>query len=97
MATHVTTRGEIPDAPFYITLTDTFMSGWGKARNLTNRLILPCASLDEAARVEQYAKSRKDTKNVRFCTTKPQIGIGQYAQVMDPNNATAWYGREGVK
>ena len=96
MAPRVTSQSEIPNAPFYVTLTDTFMSGWGKAEGLTNRLILPCESMTEAIGVRAYAESRTDTKNVRICTTKPQIGIGQYAQVMDPDAATAWYRTGGA-
>ncbi len=97
MATHVTKPSEIPDAPFYVTLTDTFMSGWGEAHNLTNRLILPCVDRAEAEDVAAYAKQRNDTKNVRICTTKPQLNFWQYCQVMDPEKASAWYRKGGVK
>ena len=95
MAEHVTKPSGIPNAPYYVTLTDTFMSGWGRAEGLTNRLIFPCESYDEALDVADYAKSRGDTKNVRICTTKPQINFWQYVQVMNPENATAWYRRNG--
>ncbi len=93
----MTTQSEIPQAPFYVTRTDTFMSGWGKAKNLTNRLVFPCEDMDEAIGVSEYAKSRTDTKNVRICTVKPQINFWQYVQVMDPESATAWYRRGGGK
>ena len=73
MSIHITLPSEIPKAPFYVTTTDTFMSGWGPAEGLTNRLILPCDSMREAKYVSNYAKSRGDQKNVRICTTKPQI------------------------
>ena len=97
MAQHVTTQSEIPQAPFYVTLTDTFMSGWGKAKNLTNRLVFPCEDMDEAIGVSEYAKSRTDTKNVRICTVKPQIKPWQYVHVMDPDHSVAWYRRGGGK
>ena len=91
MATHVTKPSEIPDAPFYVTTTDTFMSGWGPAENLTNRLILPCDSMREAEFVYSYAKSRNDQKNVRICTAKPQINFWQYCQVMERSESSSWY------
>ncbi len=93
MSKHVTQQSEIPDAPFYVTTTDRFMSGWGESRGKRNRLIFPCASLREVAQVEWYAKSRSDQKNVRICTTKPRIRPGTYTQVMDPERSKAWYGR----
>ena len=93
MSQHVTQQSEIPDAPFYVTTTDRFMSGWGESRGLTNRLVLPCESQQEANRVADYARGRSEQKNVRICTTKPRIRPGTYTQVMDPERSTAWYGR----
>ena len=93
MSQHVTQQSELPDAPFYVTTTVRFMSGWGKSRGLTNRLVLACESQQEANRVADYARGRSDQKNVRICTTKPRIRPGTYTQVMDPERSTAWYGR----
>ena len=97
MAQHVTSQSEIPKAPFYVTLTDTFMSGWGEAKNLTNRLVFPCEDMDEAIGVSEYAKSRTDTADVRIRRTKPRIHDSHYVQVMDPDDSVAWYRRGGGK
>jgi len=101
MATTITSRSEIPSAPFYVTCTDTFLSGWGEAKNKTNRLILPCANFFEARIVEQNANNRTDQKNVRICSTKPRLRpTGYLYQVMDREEASRWYkmgGFSGLK
>lgn len=62
----------IPDAKWYVVSTDKFMSGWGKADKMQNKLIFPTNSLDEAKNVEHYAKSRDDQIRVNIVSTKPK-------------------------
>jgi hypothetical protein len=93
MAITITDQEQIPDAPWYVLSTDTFMSGWGPAKGLVNRLILPCESEAEAEDVAEYARSRTDTKNVEILNQKPYLGwTDPYLwQVMDPDDSSAWY------
>jgi len=103
MATTVQHRTHIPDAPWYVLSTDTFMSGWGPATGRTNRLILPCESREEAEDVAAYARSRTDTKDVEIVSEKPYlhrplyrgsldgVPVGPLWQVMDPDDSSAWY------
>jgi hypothetical protein len=92
MADIITSAGEIPNAPFYVTCTDKFMSGWGHAEGLTNRLILPCKSQEEAWIVYDNAKGRTDQKNVQMCTTKPRLQSSGYLyQLMTKDDAANWY------
>jgi len=92
MSEIITSTKEIPDAPFYVTCTDEFMSGWGHAKGLINRLILPCESHGEACIVEANARGRTDQKNVRICTKKPRLRSSGYLyQVMDRDKAKPWY------
>ena len=93
MATTITFRSEIPDAAFYVTCTDTFMSFWGQAEGKRNRLILPCRSLKEAEVVARNARGRSDTSHVRICGTRPRLLRQDFTvwQVMDPKSARAWY------
>ena len=86
MATTITDQDQIPDAPWYVLSTDTFMSGWGHAEGLTNRIILPCESRDEAEDVAEYAQSRTDTKDVVVTSVKPYPAYrDEYLwQVMNP-------------
>lgn len=55
---------EIPNEHFYVTLTDKFLSGWGKAEGKKNRLIIPTRSLREAELVKQEANTRNDFTNI---------------------------------
>ena len=44
MATTITDRSEIPDAPYYVVCVDTFLSEWGKAENKITREEKPHAN-----------------------------------------------------
>lgn len=62
----------IPEAPYYVVSEDTFMSGWGHAKDKRNIVVVPCDDYDTAERVFDYAKSRSDQKKVRINTTPPE-------------------------
>jgi len=85
---------KIPEAPYYVTATDTFLSGWGPATGKISVVILPCKNYDEAERVERYANSRSDMKRVQICQCKPRTRSGVLYKVMDRKHARAWYGAE---
>ena len=54
----------------FVTMTDSFMSGWGKAPQL-NKLIFICDTLEEAIIVEENAKARGDQKYINICHSTP--------------------------
>lgn len=58
----------IPDAPFYVLSNDTFMSGWGKAKDKINTCVVPCDTYEQAETVERYVRSRSEQKRVRIAT-----------------------------
>ena len=91
MALTVHNREQIPDAPWYVLSTDTFMSGWGPASGRTNRLILPRDSKAEAEDVADYARSRTDTSRGCITTQKPRLRAGYLWQVMNPDHSHSWY------
>lgn len=92
MATTITTLSEIPNAPFYVITRDTFMSGWGQAKGLSNKLILPCLSIEEAEIVLANAKARGDQSNVTIINRKPRLTGGVLWQVMEKTRSTnRWY------
>jgi hypothetical protein len=79
-------------APFWVTTTDTFMSGWGKAEGLKNKLALPCATYEEALIVADNARNRSDQKNVNIRTTKPNLNQkGVLYQMKDKTEYPNWY------
>lgn len=43
---------------YYVTMDDTFMSGWGEAEGKTNKLIFKCKDKEEANVVAENAKRR---------------------------------------
>ena len=63
---------------YYVTMTDRFLSGWGKAENKTNKLVLVCDGYDEAERVYAYARTRPEMKYVNICTNKPYYNSNRY-------------------
>jgi hypothetical protein len=93
MSQQITSRSEIPDAPYYVLANDTFMSGWGPAQGKTNTVILPCQSWSEAQYVESYATfQRTDMQRVRIVVHKPRLNNATHLySLMDRNEAASWY------
>ena len=93
MATTITDRSEIPEAPYYVTCVDFFLSDRGKATNKVNRRILPCRSFEEAEVVCDNAIGRGDMKSVHIHSRKPRLRSPTFSlwQVMDRKSARAWY------
>mgnify|MGYP003132919518 CR=1 FL=1 len=97
----VHTAADIPDAPYYVTCTDKFLSGWGPcgARpgglyrgNRNNRLIFVCETQAEAWIVYDNAKGRNDQKNVHVCTRKPKLDhYTNMYQVKTKETCDLWY------
>lgn len=59
---------------FYVTMTDKFMSGWGLAKNKTNKLIIVCDTWQQAETIERNAKKRNEMKYINICANKPRYG-----------------------
>ncbi len=76
----------------YVTMTDTFMSGWGMAESKINKLILVCDTYDQARLVVQNAMDRSDQKYINIRTTKPYYSPkNYYAQVKTIKDMPNWY------
>ena len=71
---------------YYVTMTDRFMSGWGRADGKINKLVISCDTYDEAAIVEDNARCRSEMKYVNICINKPYYTGGHYL--------TSYHGRE---
>ncbi len=63
---------------YYVTMTDKFMSGWGKAKGLINKLILSCETYDEALIAAQNAKNRSEMKYINIRNQKPYYSADRY-------------------
>ncbi len=79
---------------YYVTTTDKFMSGWGKARGKTNKLIFPCDTYQDALIVVENAENRTDQKFINIRSTKPYYNQEHYfSQVKTRAEYPSWYQR----
>lgn len=63
---------------YYVTMTDKFMSGWGMAKNMTNKFIIECETLQQAETIERNAQKRSEMKYINICSKKPRYGKNVY-------------------
>lgn len=91
MSIIVDTTADIPDAPYYVVMTDTMMSGWGQADGVDAVYVAVAHSPEEAEVVVANARGRGDQSRVRINTTKPRPRAGWLLMVMTPDTSAAWY------
>jgi hypothetical protein len=76
---------------YYVTMTDSFMSGWGEATDKINKLIFVCED-EEAKIVEDNAHERTDMKYINICASKPYYNKRDYlAQYKTKDDYSPWY------
>ena len=85
---------------YYVTMTDRFMSGWGRAPR-TNKLIFLCDDMTEAQTVEENARNRSDQKYINICGSRPKhyrstMGSnyelnGAFVQIKTKADYPTWY------
>jgi len=71
-----TNVSDMPNAKWYVSMTDGFMSGWGHAEGMTNRHVLLCDDIDDAYRIERLACRRDEMKRVTITRNKPRTRGG---------------------
>ena len=77
---------------YYVTMTDSFMSGWGKADGKKNKLVFECDTYEEAETVVDNAESRSDQKYINIYTKKPYFNSGRfYVQHKTKEDYPSWY------
>jgi hypothetical protein len=86
---------------YWVTMTDRFMSGWGLAKGLKNKLVFECESLAEAEKVEAFALNRPEMSYVHLCSRKPKYvkavmeqdykSGGYYVQMRNKTLCPRWY------
>ena len=60
----------------YVRMTDSFMSGWGPARDKTNVVVVACDDWRQAEAIEQAARRRPEMKRVQIVSDKPKSRAG---------------------
>lgn len=92
---HAPTTDDIPDAPFYVTMTDPFFSGWGQADEVGEDTVAiyvaVCDDEEEAEIVRANAEARGDQEDVTITSLKPMVGEGQHVMVMSRADSGRWY------
>jgi hypothetical protein len=79
-------------AKYYVTMTDTFLSGWGMAEGKTNKLVIECDSRREAEIVANNARARSDMKHVNICANKPSYSSSKYyVSWHDKSSYPSWF------
>lgn len=77
---------------YWVTMTDRFMSGWGLARDKTNKLVIECETYDEAKIVEQNAQNRPEMKYINICYNKPRYNQNTTeVSTHDKTDYNAWF------
>lgn len=56
----------------YVRMTDSFMSGWGLARDKTNVMVVECDDWRQAEAIEQAARKRPEMKRVQIVSNRPK-------------------------
>jgi len=60
--------------PYYVTMTDKFMSGWGMAEGKTNKFIVVCETYMDAEIIQKNAEKRDEMKYINITDKKPRYG-----------------------
>ena len=60
--------------PYYVTMTDKFMSGWGMAEGKTNKFIVVCETYMDAEIIQRNAEKRDEMKYINITDKKPRYG-----------------------
>jgi hypothetical protein len=56
---------------YYVTMRDTFMSGWGKAEGLINIYQVECDTKEQAEQVAYAGRGRDEMRSVTISEGKP--------------------------
>lgn len=78
----------------YVTMTDSFLSGWGKAEGMINKLVFECDTWEEAEIVAENARNRSDMKYININLSKPYYRPSKYlTQFKTKEEYPSWYQR----
>jgi hypothetical protein len=92
MVETASTQSEIPEAAFYVTAIDSFMSGWGGAQGKSNVICLPCVDESQAKKAMAYMLSRPEIEKIKVSRQKPLVDVEATVSVFNPQDQPVWYG-----
>jgi hypothetical protein len=77
---------------YFVSMTDRFMSGWGRAEGKVNKLIFECDSYKEASIVAENGRMQGDMSHINIDINKPHYDIADYlAQDKTRDGSKSWY------
>lgn len=80
---------------WYVTMIDTFMSGWGPAKGKQNLLVFECENEMEANNVARYARSRNDQTDIKIYSANQDLPDYNpkkfYVQTITKEDYPMWY------
>jgi hypothetical protein len=75
---HTTTILKVDLLYYYVTMTDKFMSGWGKAEGKINKYVIRCATYQDAETIERNAHRRPEMKHINILGKLPYYSPERY-------------------
>lgn len=63
---------------FYVTMSDKFLSGWGKAEGKIAKFIVECETYNQAETIQNNARKRQEMKYINITTKKPYYNVNRY-------------------
>jgi hypothetical protein len=63
---------------YYVTMTDKFLSGWGRAEGKINKMIVVCDTYEQAETIERNASQRPEMKYINITDKKPYYNTSRY-------------------
>ena len=76
---------------FYVTMTDGFLSGWGRAEGKINKLVIECKTYEEAEIVKDNAEHRSEMKYINIAIKKPYYGSRYYVNYETKETYPCWF------
>lgn len=63
---------------YYVTMTDRFFSGWGRAEGKLSKFIIECETYEQAEQIKAVAKTRSEMRYINIRSTKPYYDSRKY-------------------
>lgn len=79
---------------YFVTMTDKFMSGWGKAEGRIAKFVVECETYEQAETIQNNAQKRGEMKYINITTKKPYFNPRKYITTTKQYNNLGWIWKE---
>jgi hypothetical protein len=90
-------RNEALPGPYYVWMTDKFMSGWGQAQGRLNKYVVRCDTLEQAECIYKNAQMRDEMKNINYGRKLPYFSESKYKVTMKTWDQLGYVWKTGCK